>query len=310
MAARLDRIKDVWQIGDTWILFFLYLAIPVGLFWLLDRTDAVKDSSLFAALLIAIGYERILAGSNGTIAAPQGAAGFWSPFVAYVDRVVEKVRNAALRADRRLQKRLLARIVADPNRYQKLEELAKRLTPDIAALQREVDTIEANAALGPGAKLERKAAILYEEVRAADDFMYELKENDLVTRRWYAWHAYQLGSKLSALVVVLVVAAAVIYARNEASLPRLEVDYALWRIEKPNASGPALFRAERRLMQRLRDNDGAIAGYAFRRLAERFRAPEPALPRIDSLLQVTLNSRCAARPSGIELPELLAACRI
>ena len=50
VATRLEGFKDVWLVADTWILFFAYLAIPLGLFWLLDRTDAVKDSSLFAAL--------------------------------------------------------------------------------------------------------------------------------------------------------------------------------------------------------------------------------------------------------------------
>src|SRR3970040_2391678 len=109
VATRLEGFKDVWLVGDTWILFFAYLAVPLGLFWLLDRTDAVKDSSLFAALLVGIGYERILAGGDGALAAPQGVAGYWGPFVAYANRVAEKIRNAARRADRRRQKRAAAR---------------------------------------------------------------------------------------------------------------------------------------------------------------------------------------------------------
>jgi len=305
VATRLEGFKDVWLVGDTWILFFAYLAVPLGLFWLLDRTDAVKDSSLFAALLVGIGYERILAGGDGALAAPQGVAGYWSPFVAYANRVAEKIRNAARRADRRLQKRLLARIVADPALYKALEDLARSLTPDVAALDRELAEVDAAAALGEAAKLERKAGILYEEIRSADDFLYELREKGLVTRGWYAWHTYQLGSKLTALAVVLVVAAAVLYALNRTSLPRLEVDYALWRIEKANASGADQFRAERRLKRRLHDADAAIAGHAFRRLAERLRAPEPALARVDRLIQIALGSRCAAAPSGADLPALL-----
>jgi hypothetical protein len=305
VTSRLEGFKDIWLVGDTWILFFAYVAIPLGLFWLLDRTDAVKDSSLFAALLVGIGYERILAGTNGTLAAPQGLGSYWSPFVAYANRVAEKIRDAARRADRRLQKRLLANILADPARYEALEELAKSLTPNVAALDQELAAVDADAHLGPGAKRERKAGILYEEVRAADDFLYELRAKSLVTRGWYAWHAHQLGSKLSALLVGLVLAGAVLYVRHQASVPQLDVDYALWRMEKPNASSSDLFRAERRLMQRLHDIDAAIAAYAFRGLGERLRAPEPVLARIDSLLHVALNSRCAARRSGVELPALL-----
>jgi hypothetical protein len=305
VTARLEGFKDVWLVGDTWILFFTYVAIPLGLFWLLDRTDAVKDSSLFAALLVGIGYERILAGTNGTLAAPQGLASYWSPFIAYANRVAEKIRDAARRADRRLQKRLLATILTEPARYQSLEELAKSLTPNVAALDQELAAVDADAHLGPGAKRDRKAGILYEEVRAAPDFLYELREKGLVSRGWYAWHAHQLGSKLSGLLVFLVVLVVLIYGRQQASLPQLEVDYALWRMEKPNASNADLFRAQRRLMQRLHDTDSAIAAYAFRGLGERLRAPDPVLARIDSLLNIALGSRCAAGRSGVELPALL-----
>ena len=178
VATRLEGLKDVWLVGDTWVVFFAYIVVPLGLFWLLDRTDAIKDSSLFAALLVGIGYERILAGTDAPLAAPRGLAGFWSPFVAYANRVAEKVRNSVRRADRRLEKRLLGRILAEPDRYQILEDLARGLSPDIAFLDKQLADADA-AALGEGAKRERKAAILYEEVRDSDDFLYELKEKGL-----------------------------------------------------------------------------------------------------------------------------------
>ncbi len=303
VTKRLENLKDVWLVVDTWVLFFAYLAVPLALFWLLDRTDAVKDSSLFAALLVGVGYERILAGSDSSIAAPQGMSGYWSPFVSYANRVTEKIRDAARRADRRLQKRLLGEILADDAKFTDLENLAKTLTPNVAALTDELDAVDADDTLGAGAKRERKADILYEEAHAAGDFLYELKEKGLVTTRWYVWHAHQLGSKFSALAVLLIVAAVVVYARQEISLPRLEVNYALWRLEKPNASSVDLYRNARRLAERL--NDPHTGAYAFEHLGVRLRAPEPALARIDSLLQIVLSNRCAAVAAGADLPELL-----
>ena len=303
VTKRLENLKDVWLVVDTWILFFAYLAVPLGLFWLLDRTGAVKDSSLFAALVVGIGYERILAGSDSSIVAPQGLSGYWSPFVSYANRVTEKIRDAARRADRRLQKRLLAEILADDARFKNLEDLAKIVSPDVAALTDELDAVDADTALGAGARRERKADILYEEVRSADDFLYELKEKELVTRRWYFWHAHQLGSKLSVVVVLLIVAFVVFYARHEVSLPRLGVDYALWRLEKPNASSPDLYRAERRLGQSL--NEPKTGHYAFERIGTSLRIPEPALTRIDALLEILLSQRCAAAPASVDLPGLL-----
>ena len=125
-----------------------------------------------------------------------------------------------------------------------------------------------------------------------------------MTRAWYVWHAYELGSKLGALLVLLFVAGLVAYARFQISVPRLEADYALWRIEKPNSSETDRFRAERRLIRLLQHDDKDVAAYAYRRLAERLRAPGPALARIDSLLQIALGARCTAGGQGIELPAL------
>ena len=172
VTMRLESLKDVWLVGDTWILFLAYLAIPLGLFWVLDRTDAIKDSSLFGALLVGVGYERILAGNDSSVAAPGAVASSWSPFLAYANRVTEKIRNATRRADRRLEKRLLADILSDQNRFETFEQLARALSPDIAVLEDDLSAAEADAALGAGAKRERKAGILYEEIRAADDFLY------------------------------------------------------------------------------------------------------------------------------------------
>jgi hypothetical protein len=304
VATRLEGLKDVWLVGDTWIIFFAYLAVPVGLFWLLDRTDAVKDTSLFAALLVGIGYERILAGADGSLSAPKAVAGFWSPFVAYANRVADKVRNAVRRSDRRMEKRLLARFLADENLYKLLDELARSLSPDIALLDKELAAVDATA-LGEGAKRERKAGLLYREVRDSDDFLYELKEKALVARNWYLWHAYEIGSKIGALVVLLAAVGAVSYMRHQTSMPELEADYALWRIEKPNASEKDLFRAGRRLEQILQNGEADVAAYALRRIGQRLRAPEPALARIDRLLQIALGSRCTAAGKGAELPALL-----
>lgn len=304
VATRLDGLKDVWLVADTWIMFFAYVAVPVGLFWLLDRTDAIKDTSLFAALLVGIGYERILAGNDGTLTAPKGVAGFWSPFVAYANRVAEKVRVAVQRSDRRMERRLLARFLGNADLYKSFEELARSLSADLAFLDKQLVDVNA-AALGEGAKRERKAGILYREIRDSDDFLYELKEKGLVDKAWYAWHAHELGSKLSALVVLLVVAGAVSYLRHQTSMPKLEADYSLWRIEKPNASEKDIFRAERRLERVLRNADKDVAVYAYHRLGQRLRAPEPALARIDRMLQIALSTRCTASAKGVELPPLL-----
>jgi hypothetical protein len=66
----------------------------VTLFWLLDRTGALVDTSLFAAVLVAVGYERILSGDDQTLRAPGEVSQFWTPFLAMADNVAKRVRSS------------------------------------------------------------------------------------------------------------------------------------------------------------------------------------------------------------------------
>jgi hypothetical protein len=58
VGKRLGGMEGVWFVARTWLLFVAYVAVPVVLFWLLDRTGAyafVWHRPLFdAALLVAI----------------------------------------------------------------------------------------------------------------------------------------------------------------------------------------------------------------------------------------------------------------
>jgi len=56
--------------GQHLVAVFAYTLIPLALFWLLDRTNAIHDTSLFAAILIGVGYQQILSGSFATLKAP------------------------------------------------------------------------------------------------------------------------------------------------------------------------------------------------------------------------------------------------
>ena len=59
------KISGAWLVPNTWLVFGIYVFIPIALFWLMDRTSALTDTSLFAALLIGLAYPAILAGGFG-----------------------------------------------------------------------------------------------------------------------------------------------------------------------------------------------------------------------------------------------------
>src|SRR2546425_1150397 len=68
-----------WSFGNTWALFWARAAIPVVLFWFLDYTAALRDTALFAALAVAIGYRQIFAGGIQGIAMPGQTPRLWQP---------------------------------------------------------------------------------------------------------------------------------------------------------------------------------------------------------------------------------------
>lgn len=102
ISGRLGGIRAIWFFPRTWLLFLAYLVVPVGLFWLLDRTGAINDTSFFAAVLVGVGYERIITGASDTLHAPGNASRFWTPFLAYADSVARLVREQIARRQSRL----------------------------------------------------------------------------------------------------------------------------------------------------------------------------------------------------------------
>lgn len=66
----LHNTRAAWLIPETWLLLFAYSLVPPLLFWMLDRTGAINDTSLFAAFLVAIAYQQIITGGYEGISAP------------------------------------------------------------------------------------------------------------------------------------------------------------------------------------------------------------------------------------------------
>ncbi len=60
IAGRLSGIPGLWLEWRTYLLFMLYTAVPLAMFWLLDRGGAIADTSVFAAVLVGLGYQQII----------------------------------------------------------------------------------------------------------------------------------------------------------------------------------------------------------------------------------------------------------
>jgi hypothetical protein len=124
IRQRIGEIEGIWFIARTWWLYAIYTAVPVVLFWFLDRTGAINDTSFFAAVLVGFGYERIITGGSQMVRTTGDVSQFWTPFIAYADRIAKLVRDQDARRRRRLAERIIAVIGEDPGRIGNLEELA------------------------------------------------------------------------------------------------------------------------------------------------------------------------------------------
>ena len=72
------KVSGAWLVPSTWLVFAIYLAIPIALFWLMDRMNALNDTSLLAALLVGFAYPAILAGGFGRLAVALNSSEFTS----------------------------------------------------------------------------------------------------------------------------------------------------------------------------------------------------------------------------------------
>src|SRR5262249_19681674 len=131
-----------WLVPNTWLLFGIYVAIPLALFWVMDRIGAVNDTSLFAALLIGLAYPAILAGGFGGLQAPTGITGVLKPLNAVIDAVIHSVTAATERNERRFEDFVVRRMTADTAIYGDLYNLAKSGLTNFDELEKKLKDFE------------------------------------------------------------------------------------------------------------------------------------------------------------------------
>lgn len=305
ISQRLIGIEGIWFLARTWGLFFLYLLVPLGLFWFLDRTSAIVDTSLFAAALVAVGYDRILSGSNQSLRAPGEVSQLWTPFLALADKVAKRVRDRLAVKQTRLKDKVVAEIMQDPARFKALETLVLSRVPDPAAVQGQLAGIStAKGALGDAAVTEAQSNLLYSIMVTISDAHYVMRKKDVISRWLYAWEVRR-GKKMlytaATAAIAVAVAAGGMYALRSKYDDALSV-YYIWRIGKTNSTAADQLRARQALVQLMQEP--TIGASSVRKLTALLREPGLPMDRVDLVLQTLLESKArgAANP---ELPALL-----
>lgn len=274
------------------------------LFWLLDRTGAITDTSLFAAVLIGIGYERIIAGGNQTLRAPGDVSALWEPFLAYADKVAKVVLDRGAQNQLRLAEKIIAEIVDVPERYNALEAFALGRSSDVAALRAALDDIDKAEASGESDKLEKKTRHLYGLVLSIPDVHYLLKNKKIIGDRFYWCHIKRMA-QVSQLAVVAILVVGVSVKFGVPYYPdyrEVPATYHVWRLGKTNSSSVDQYRSRRRLVA-LMEHSPTLKEKATDQLIYLVQRPGLPMERVDLVLQTLLESRTRS-PNG-DLPRKL-----
>ena len=291
---RLTTYPGSWKVWPTWLLYLSYVAVPIGLFWLLDRTGAINDTSAVAAAIVGVGYERILSG-QGQPGIPTSLAGFWAPFSSFADAISARVSKRIAERLFAFDRRVMAEM-ADAARFDALRQLARSLSRNLPALDTKIAEIEANRpALGDRLTQEKQAFEFYTEVAQAPGWLQLLREAQAISDATFQSYPTDSGAAARAAEIALPTALIVF-----AILSSVVVDsqYRLWRLTKANATLTDQWRTREALDAYFTDTDQPATLAMTRRIVRLLRSPDLSARQVDLAIQVLLSGSKRAKQVG------------
>lgn len=304
ISNRLANLPGKWIMVNTWLLFFAYTLLPVFLFWFLDRSNAIHDTSLFAAVLIGLGYQQILAGDLTGIRLGGDVSKFWQPFSAWADHAADRIRNRIVRNEAFFDEALLNTVQNHPEKAQCLRELAFTHTKDLPHLTAELQNIDQQkAVLGETGALRKTVEALYEDLKLSenDTWPFLLYKSGITSQANYLWYGKELRSITAAVAVAVLLITIAGVLGWKLWTPENRGRYYLWRIEKTNNTDQDRFRAERHLMACLQET-----GKPYPSLTELLRFDGVPVKVAENVLTLIVESRELAPRHDVDLPMLLS----
>ena len=289
---------------NTWLLFFAYTLVPVLLFWFLDRSNAIHDTSVFAAILIGLGYQKILSGELTSIRLGGDVSTVWQPFSAWADHVADRIRNRIVRNESLFDESLLNNLRNDTDKIPTLRDLAFTHTKDLQKLTSDLESIEKQKpVLGENGVQRKTTETLYEDLKTSenDTWPFLLYKSGITSTANYFWYGKEWRSKAAAgaVAAALIVIAAV--AGWKLLTPENRGRYYIWRIEKANNTEQDRFRAGRQLVACLHET-----GNPYPSLVELLRFDGVSVQVAENVLTLLVESREIASVHRVPLHTLLS----
>ena len=288
------KISGVWLVPNTWLIFGIYVVTPIALFWLMDRMNALNDTSLFAALLVGFAYPAVLSGGFGGLKAPAGLQNVFKPIEAFTDSIIKSVIKATARNDAGFEDFVVGRMRSDKDVYQEVLDLTKSSVTDLQALQKQLKDLDSagDAAdaetTDSSLRLERKARVIYLHLSGTPDFLAKLtKCEDVMKRQFWKSPIFQTRAVVGLMIFIFVCGLfAAVYIVNR---PSFSSDYYGWRLTKTNSSESDRCRAKENLRRSI--VDPTIGVKTYEELTRRLRSPGLPVERVNIILQMLLHAR-------------------
>ena len=299
IGSQLAGVAGIWWLGLTNILAILYSVIPVALFWLLDRTGAIKDTSLFAAILVGLGYRNIIAGKNEAIRSTADLSQFWTPFQATADSIVASVRESTNRREREAENVAIAGLAVDDRKFETFKELALAHSLDKEAMDAALAKIPSLSA-SQTTRTVRETAIrtVYGMMLPVEGFGQLMRDrhlmgsDDILARmRKYIGYGWPQLAIIAAILTVAVV-----------KKDDLKPDYLVWRIGKTNTSAADQHRFREDYVYEVLLKSGS-GDKAVELLARLLRDPGLTMDRTEQVLLVLGE----AGGAGYQTPDIAKA---
>lgn len=230
-----------WLVPGTWLLYLLYVVIPLVLFWFLDYAGVVDDTSFFAALLVGFAYQQIMTGGINAIGTVPGApARVWQPFQAYAQRLADRIAERQVTRTATAHDRLTGLLSAGG--AGRLAALVLEHHPEPGRLVEALDRIEQETAVTPAgaspdevaeARARRTVDHLLRELRryVPESWPERLRARGLIDRPdlWRLRH--RTADLVSVLVIAAILGAGAVSARVLFTHPAQD-RYHAWRLAK------------------------------------------------------------------------------
>lgn len=298
----LKGFTNAWSTARAWLLLGAYTTVPIALFWLLDRADALHDTSLFAAILVAITYRQILSGGTQGVTVPGGFAKAWKPFVAWSDNVAAGIRDRIARNASRYDAKVTDHLATDATVFEEVRRKVLNHSVNPGQVQSALDEFDKQKPpLDDTGVLQKKATYLYFALKALPEIDADklLKDKQVITTSEYYLYAREWRSRIFVGLFAVIVAVLAVIAAAQVRDPKYEARYYLWRFEKPNATNVDRFRAAQHLERGMRSGHADFVRIVRQELATRLQFDALPLDTADRMLQLLFQKTASAPDASL-----------